>query len=205
MTKSWDNGIQLTTGYAYSDAEDSQPMNSAVAFSNYQFRAYTNPNEQVSSLSDWNIEHRITVDFRYTVELIDGLQTRFSAFGLSQSGSPYSRVLENGNSEFGFTPFLERFDSGSGAVLPIGSSRNSFESSWWTKVDISVRQDIPAFAEGHSANVYFIVDNFTNMLNDDWGVLYEAPNTVRIGDTTPETRQGDASQWELRFGVQYKF
>ncbi|PKI00965.1 TonB-dependent receptor [Glaciecola sp. 33A] len=205
MTKSWDNGIQLTTGYAYSDAEDSQPMNSAVAFSNYQFRAYTNPNEQVSSLSDWNIEHRITVDFRYTVELIDGLQTRFSAFGLSQSGSPYSRVLENGNSEFGFTPFLERFDSGSGAVLPIGSSRNSMESSWWTKVDISVRQDIPAFAEGHSANVYFIVDNFTNMLNDDWGVLYEAPNIVRIGDTTPETRQGDASQWELRFGVQYKF
>jgi chlorite dismutase len=79
------------------------------------------------------------------------------------------------------------------------------ESSWWTKVDISVRQDIPAFAEGHSANVYFIVDNFTNMLNDDWGVLYEAPNIVRIGDTTPETRQGDASQWELRFGVQYKF
>jgi outer membrane receptor for ferrienterochelin and colicin len=205
MSKSWDNGIQLTTGYAYSDAEDVQPMNSAVSFSNYQFRAYTNPNEEVSSLSDWNIKHRVTVDFRYSVELLDGLQTRFSAFGVSQSGSPYSRVLDNGNGEFGFTPFLERFNDGSGAVLPIGSERNSEESSWWTKVDISVRQDVPVFVEGHSANVYFIIDNFTNMLNDDWGVLYEANNTVRVSNDTPETRQGDASQWELRLGLQYKF
>ncbi len=205
MTKSWDNGVQLTTGYAYSDAEDVQPMNSSVAFSNYQFRAYTNPNEEVSSLSDWNIEHRFTVDFRYTVELFDGLNTRFSAFAVSQSGRPYSRVLDNGNGEFGFTPFLENFNSGSGGVLPIGGERNGQTSSWWTKVDISVRQDIPAFAEGHNANIYMIMDNFTNFLNTDWGILNEADNTVRLSNNSAEVRQGDASQWEVRFGVQYKF
>ncbi len=205
MTKSWDNGIQLTTGYAYSDAEDVNPMNSAVAFSNYQFRAYTNPNEDVASLSDWNIKHRFTADFRYTTQLFDGLNTNFSIFAVSQSGSPYSRVIDNGNAEFGFTPFLEFFNDGSGAVLPIGASRNSEESSWWTKVDLAVRQDIPAFSKNHSANVFFVIDNFTNLINDDWGVLYEAGNTERVSNLTPEVRQGDASQWELRFGIKYGF
>tara|TARA_Y100000052_G_scaffold9218_1_gene9033 strand:- start:1445 stop:4474 length:3030 start_codon:yes stop_codon:yes gene_type:complete len=203
MNKAWDNGISVVAGYNYSHAEDVQPMTSSVAFSNYQYRAFTNPNEDISSLSDWNIAHRFTLDFRYTTELIDGYDTTFSAFAVAQSGRPYSLVYSRneGNDIFGFTPYLD-----SGSVLPIGVERNDEESPWWTKVDIAVRQDVPAFHKDHSAQVFFVIDNFTNMLNDDWGILEEASfNTVTIGSSNPTPRQGDASLWEMRIGINYRF
>ena len=203
MNKAWDNGISLVAGYNYSHAEDVQPMTSSVAFSNFQYRAFTNPNEEVSSLSDWNIKHRLTLDLRYTTQFFDGYDTTFSMFALAQSGKPYSFTLsqDDGNSIFGFTPFL-----GSNNVLPVGAERNDEESPWWAKVDIAVRQDIPAFNKDHTAQVFFIVDNFTNMLNDDWGILEETSfNTATVGATNPERRRGDASLWELRVGVNYRF
>jgi hypothetical protein len=201
LEKSWDSGIRLVAGYSYNHAEDVQPMTSSVAFSNYQYRAFTNPNEDVSSLSDWNIEHRLTADFSYVVELIPGLDTRFNLYALTQSGRPYSFARTDGNSVFGFTPYLD-----SDSVLPIGVERNSEESGWWTKVDIAVRQEIPAFSEDHSASVSLTIDNLTNMVNDDWGILEEVSfNTARLGDTSPESRQGDASLWEMRLGLSYKF
>ena len=205
MNKSWDNGISVVTGYNYSHAEDVQPMTSSVAFSNYNYRAFTNPNEDVSSLSDWNIEHRFTLDLRYTTSFFDGLDTTFSAFAVAQSGRPYSLVYGQGtgNSKFGYTPYL---DSENGSVLPIGTERNDESSPWWTKVDIAVRQDIPAFHADHTAQVSFVIDNFTNMLNDDWGILEEASyNTVIVGSTNGTPRQGDASLWEMRVGVNYRF
>ncbi|GGD48876.1 TonB-dependent receptor [Lacimicrobium alkaliphilum] len=201
MEKSWDNGLRLVAGYSYNHAEDVQPMTSSVAYSNYQYRAFTNPNEDVSSLSDWNIEHRFTADFSYVVELISGLDTRFNLYALTQSGRPYSFVRTDGNSVFGYTPYL-----GSDNVLPIGVDRNSEESGWWTKVDIAVRQEIPAFTEDHSASISLTIDNLTNLISDDWGVLKEVSfNTARLGDTSPESRQGDASLWEMRLGINYKF
>ena len=205
MNKSWDNGISVVTGYNYSHAEDVQPMTSSVAFSNYNYRAFTNPNEDVSSLSDWNIEHRFTLDLRYTTSFFDGLDTTFSAFAVAQSGRPYSLVYGQGtgNSKFGYTPYL---GGENGSVLPIGTERNDESSPWWTKVDIAVRQDIPAFHADHTAQVSFVIDNFTNMLNDDWGILEEASyNTVIVGSTNGTPRQGDASLWEMRVGVNYRF
>ena len=203
MNKSWDNGISVTAGYNYSDAEDVQPMTSSVAFSNYQYRAFTNPNEDVASLSDWNIKHRLTVDFRYVTELIDGYNTIFSAFGVAQSGRPYSEVFskDDSNAIFGFTPYID-----DEAVLPTGVARNSEESPWWTKVDVAIRQDIPAFHKDHTAQVSFVINNFTNLINDDWGVLEEPEfNRVVIGTANPTPRQGDASLWEMRVGVNYRF
>eukprot|EP00753_Platysulcus_tardus_P020234 PLAT7909.1.p1 GENE.PLAT7909.1~~PLAT7909.1.p1 ORF type:complete len:1010 (-),score=-249.68 PLAT7909.1:15-3044(-) len=203
MNKSWDNGISIVGGYNYSHAEDVQPMTSSVAFSNFQYRAFTNPNEEVSSLSDWNIAHRFTLDFRYTTQFFDGLDTTFSAFAVAQSGKPYSFTISEDevNGIFNFTPYLD-----SNNVLPIGAERNDEESPWWAKVDIAVRQDVPAFREDHTAQVFFVIDNFTNMLNDDWGILEETSfNTAVVGTANPERRQGDASLWEMRVGVNYRF
>lgn len=203
LMKTWDNGINLTTGYAYNQAKDVQPMTSSVAFSNYQFRAFTNPNEQVSSLSDYNIEHRLTAAVTYDIEFLDGYETSFSAFGLIQSGRPYSLTISrnDGNGVFGFTPFLD-----SNNVLPMGNERNGEKGSWWNKVDIRVSQELPGFMEGHSSNVFFVIDNFTNFLNDDWGIAERVSfNTVQVGDTTPENRIGDASLWQMRVGFNYNF
>jgi outer membrane receptor for ferrienterochelin and colicin len=203
LMKSWDSGISLTTGYAYNHAEDVQPMTSSVAFSNYQFRAFTNPQEQVSSLSDYNIEHRLTASLTYDTEFLDGYDTTFSAFGLIQSGRPYSRTISrnDGNGVFGFTPFLD-----SNNVLPMGNERNGEDGSWWNKMDVRVSQQLPGFMEGHSSNVFFVIDNFTNLLNEDWGISERVSfNTVEVGDTTPENRQGDASLWQMRIGFNYNF
>ncbi|MEE4282488.1 MAG: TonB-dependent receptor, partial [Pseudomonadales bacterium] len=45
LSKFYDNGLDWTFGYAYSDAEDVQPMTSSVAFSNYTNRAFFDPQE----------------------------------------------------------------------------------------------------------------------------------------------------------------
>ncbi len=201
--KSWDNGVSISAGYAYNDAEDVQPMTSAVAFSNYNYRAFTNPNEEVSSTSDWNIKHRFTSSLRYEKEIFGGLNTTFAMVALANSGRPYSLVYDQdtGNSIFGFTPYLD-----SDSVLPPGYERNGEETPWWFKVDVSVRQELPAFSADHSASVFFTIDNFTNFLKDDWGILEGIPfNTVEAGTESPEVRFGDASLWEARIGVKYQF
>lgn len=209
LMKSWDNGINLTTGYAYNHAEDVQPMTSSVAFSNYQFRAFTDPQEQVSSLSDYNVEHRFTASLSYDVEFLDGYATTFSAFGLIQSGRPYSRTLSRGDSQdqyngFHVDSFVFILDSNN--VLPMGNERNGEDGSWWNKVDVRVSQELPGFTKDHNANVFFVIDNFTNMLNDDWGISERVSfNTVDVGDTSPENRQGDASLWQMRIGFNYNF
>lgn len=203
LMKEYDNGIMLTAGYAYNHAEDVQPMTSSVAFSNYQYRAFTDPQEQVSSLSDYNIEHRFTSSLRYGVELLDGLETTFSAVGLIQSGRPYSFTLSRNDSNgvYNFTPFLD-----SNNVLPMGNERNGEDGSWWSKIDVRVNQELPGLFEGHSSSVFFVIDNFTNFLNDDWGVAERVSfNTVQVGDTTPENRIGDASLWQMRIGFNYNF
>jgi len=59
LAKDFDNGLSFSIGYAYSDAEDVQPMTSSVAFSNYTSRAFFDPQEDVISTSNYNIKHRI--------------------------------------------------------------------------------------------------------------------------------------------------
>ena len=56
------------------------------------------------------------------------------------------------------------------------------------------------------AAAFLVVDNLTNLLNDDWGILERAnfPFTVGPGDT-PESRIGDASRYEIRLGARYSF
>ena len=60
VSKAYDNGFDWTLGYSWTDAEDVQPMTSSVAFSNYQNRAFFDPQEEVLSTSNYTIAHRIT-------------------------------------------------------------------------------------------------------------------------------------------------
>ncbi|MFQ6006541.1 MAG: carboxypeptidase regulatory-like domain-containing protein [Woeseia sp.] len=109
--------------------------------------------------------------------------------------------------------------------------RNEFNSSWWSKFDLRISQDIPGFNPDHRVQAYLIVENFGNFLNDDWGVLYERSfprraNIVRASllDTagTPnvfsddqylfetfipasQSRVTSASLWEARIGINYRF
>ena len=107
-----------------------------------------------------------------------------------------------------------------GGIAP----RNNFTSDWWTKFDLKITQELPGFAPDHRFAAFIYIENFGNLLNDDWGVLNEAsfPRYQGIVDAdidrtagvyifnefftpTPQGRAADASLWEIRFGVNYNF
>ncbi len=201
LGKSFDNGFEFQLGYAFSDAEDVSPMTSSVAFSNYQNRAFFDPQEEIASTSNYNIRHRITGTARYTKEIFKDSEFTLAFYGSANSGRPFSVAFNGTIDPYGFTPFLDFRTN----VLRPGVERNASDGSWWRKVDMRAAIDFPGFQEGHRAQAFLVVDNLTNLLNDDWGVLYQHnfPRTVTEGQA--ESRIGDASRYEIRFGVQYDF
>ena len=201
VAKDWDNGFDLSVGYSYSDAEDVQPMTSSVAFSNYQNRAFFDPQEDLLSTSNYNIAHRWTMTVNWRTEVFSRSLLTMSLYGAANSGRPFSYAYNGTINPYGFTPYLDFRDN----VLMPGDDRNGEEGSWWKKLDLRVNLDLPGFREDDKASVFLVIDNLTNLLNDDWGVLHQHnfPRAITVG--TEEARLGDASRYEIRFGVQYQF
>ena len=137
--------------------------------------------------------------------------SRVSLFGSVNSGQPYSIATTNAGF-FGFEPFIDDDDAN---VLLFPGTRNDQNGSWWAKLDIKLEQELPGALAGHKTKVFMIIDNFTNLLNDEWGILRQVafPNTFDpdpdLSDPnavqTPEQRITDASVYEIRFGVRYEF
>ena len=88
LFKTFDGGWDMPANYAWTDAKDVNPMTSSVAFSNYVNRAFYDPEEEVLSTSNYNIEHRFTGVFNYTANWFE-YRTRFSIYGQASSGVPY--------------------------------------------------------------------------------------------------------------------
>ena len=176
-------------------------MTSSVAFSNYQNRAFFDPQEQVLSTSNYNVDHRLTLTATWRKALFGDNMTTVSLFGLAVSGQPYSLAV-GGNDIFNFTPFLDGNN-----VLQPGDRRNSENGPSWVKLDMKIEQEIPGFRADDKASAFIVIDNLTNLLNDDWGILDQVsfPNTVDPSNTNATPRVGDASRYEIRFGVKYEF
>ncbi|WP_416877196.1 TonB-dependent receptor [Litorimonas sp.] len=198
--KDWNNGHRATFGYSYSDAKDVQPMTSSVAFSNYNNRAFTNPQEQVLSTSNYNIRHRFTATYAYEKAFFGDYLSKLFLYSQFNEGRPFSRVLDNGGGFFGFTPFIADAN-----VLIPGTERNEFTSPWWFKADLKLEQEIPGIKDGHNASVFMTIDNLTNLIDSDWGILEEGsfPRTLVTGQGV--NRVNDASAYEIRFGASYDF
>ena len=138
-------------------------------------------------------------------------------------------IFDPGFDQDAFFAFAEANDltQYGGGIVP----RNVGRSDWWTKFDLRVSQELPGFGDEHHATVYFTIENLGNLLNDDWGVLYERdfPRTMPIvgaslvdtagtpndysddfysfNEFIPETqtRSASASLWQIRFGFNYNF
>ena len=194
-------GIDWRLGYSWTNAEDISPMTSSVAFSNYQNRAFFDPQEQVLSTSNYEIEHRFTFTLNWERAFFGDNMTRVSMFATAHQGPSYSYAFNGTIDPYGFTPFLDFRDN----VLAPGDERNDQTGSWFSKIDVRVEQEFSVGDFG-KASAFLVIDNFTNLLNDEWGVMYEVnfPNTVRRGNQE-EARIGDASRYEIRFGVKYEF
>ncbi|WP_088330569.1 TonB-dependent receptor [Lacimicrobium sp. SS2-24] len=251
LSKTYDFGLDWSLAYAFTEAKDVSPMTSSVAFSNYISPAVTDPEDPGAATSNYEIPHRFTLRASYEKEFIDGYATRVTVFGTANEGRPYSYVF-NGDldgslgSSIGFIDmhlayipeegdsrvvYADSFDKAAfdAFIAEEGLSRgeimgrNSINSDWWTKFDVKVEQEFPGFYEEHKAKAYLVIENFGNLLNDDWGVMYEAsfPRAQQIiGGTindnnqyvyetfyepARQTRVADASLWEVRLGVKYTF
>lgn len=204
LSKVYDNGMDWMLGYSYSDAEDVQPMTSSVAFSNYTNRAFFDPQEDKLATSNYNTEHRFTGVFNWQANFFGDNATFVSLYGNISKGPSYSYTFDGTIDPYNFTPYLDNAP----IVLPPGGSRNDQDGSWWAKLDLRIEQQIPGFTPGSKASAFLVVDNLTNLLSDEWGILRQVnfPNNVEIGSSGPdEVRVGDASLYEIRLGVKYDF
>ncbi|MBZ2193071.1 TonB-dependent receptor [Pseudoalteromonas arctica] len=253
ISKQYDNGVNFSFGYAYTDSDDVNPMTSSVADSNYSNLALTDPGNPGVASSDYEIPHRFTMTLGYSHEFVDGFATRFNLFGEAYKGLPYSYVYNNSDNTFGDT---NNYGFGSRQLLYVPlendpnvvydmsaaeinefndfiaseglergeiAGRNSQNADWFVKFNFKLTQELPGFMEGHKGEAFFVIDNLTNLLNDDWGVLkkgsfvgnrvistsidddgryvYSGFNSNNVGTTT----ENSASVWQMRVGVRYTF
>lgn len=252
VSKMFDNGVSVNFGYAYTDSDDVNPMTSSVAGSNYGNIALTDPGNPGVASSDYEIPHRFTMTLGYTHEFVDGFATRFNLFGEAYKGLPYSYTFDgsdenvwgdanwNGNRQLLYVPLendpnvvynmsaadineFNEFIASNGLERGQITSRNAENSDWFVKFNFKLTQELPGFMEGHKGEAFFVIDNLTNLLNDDWGVLKKGPFVGASMISTSLDDQGryvysdfnannantsvqsDASAWQMRVGVRYTF
>lgn len=58
--------------------------------------------------------------------------------------------------------------------------RNAFNSKWFTRIDLHVAQEIPTFIGESRIQLFADIENFTNLLNKNWGQIreYQFPYTA---------------------------
>ncbi|MEQ8301469.1 MAG: TonB-dependent receptor [Hyphomonas sp.] len=100
VSKQYDNGMDWSLGYAYTDAKDANPMTSSVAFSNFINFATDDAYQPDLGTSDYEIAHRFTFQFNYEKDFINNLTTRASLFGTASEGAPYSYTLASSTGLF---------------------------------------------------------------------------------------------------------
>lgn len=249
--KEYDFGLDAQIGYAYNKSKDYNPMTSSVAYSNFTNISVSDQNDPGIATSNYEIPHNFTLSLRYTAELIGGYDTRFSLFANRKAGRNFSYTFDNFRPgtdladyrSLMYVPTLEQYGNDvvfasadvqaafdkfisdadlekyRGQIVP----RNAGESSWYTRVDFKVDQELPAFAEGHSANAFFVIKNLGNLLNSDWGVQRRGPfnsaavvdaamnadGTYTINSVSPQNAAESVFQvgslWEVVMGVKYRF
>jgi outer membrane receptor for ferrienterochelin and colicin len=201
IDKSHDNGWDWSVGYAYTDAEEVNPMTSSVAFSNFVFNSVSDFNDPGLATANYVVPHRITFRASYEANWWKDNRSKFSVFGSANEGRPYSYVFSNGDEYFGdwlggrhlvyvptgiddplvtFLPGFETDDffafvNSSGLSKYAGqiAPRNAFNSGWWTHLDFRFEQEFPGFSEDHRFSGFVVIKNLCNLINDDWCVLKE--------------------------------
>ncbi len=201
LSKQFDNGFDFSVGYSYTDAEDINPMTSSVAFSNYINRQFFDPQEQVASRSNYAVEHRATATTTWRKTLFNRFPTVVALFGQYNTGLPYSTSFNGTRDPYSFTPFLDNEDN----VLAPGVERNGNDGSSWFKIDLRADIGIPLVTDSDRLGLFVIIDNLTNLINDDWGILQQHAFPFGVPAGTEEPRIGDASLYQIRFGLNYTF
>ena len=199
FNKSFDWGMDLMLGYAFTDAEDAGSMTSFTAGSSFSNVATNDINNIPSSTSNYSQKHRVTLRAAFSREFWDDNRTRFTLMGYYGTGQYGSYTMASDDvlvDEFSdrhllyvpdgpddpnvvFTGNFDQtafFDWARKEDLKGGSfvQRNSISTNDSSRFDLRIDQEIPLFVDGLKGQVFFKIYNFTNLLNDSWGRQYDA-------------------------------
>jgi len=188
--------------YTRSHATDVNPGTSSVAYSSYQYRAFTNPGEDEIGISNYSIPDRVLARISWQHNFFGDYTTRISAIYDGHDGAPYSWVFGNDVQGIGMSGrSLAYIPKGPDDVVwanPTSAAmadsfwayvnndpalngsrgdifgRNRSRAPWANQLDLSFSQEIPGFMAGHKGEIRLDIFNFLNMLNHNWGVEYRA-------------------------------
>lgn len=104
------------------------------------------------------------------------------------------------------------------------AARNGDNSAWSSIVDVRIQQELPAFSQDHTFRLFLDIENFGNLLNDDWGRIertqYEYERAVvsaainngqyeyfglRSDRQIKNLELLSQSVWQIQFGLKYDF
>jgi hypothetical protein len=219
LNKSWDWGMDLMLGYAWTDAEDVSPMTSFTADTSFNNLATNNINFPGSAPSNYNVRNRLTLRASFAREFWGDNQTRFTLMGYYGEGQPGSYTMQQedvlavdetfrhllyipdgpNDPNVVYGPGMDQADQA--AFLDWANKkgfkggsfvpRNSNRSASSSRVDLRVDQEFPLFFDDLKGRVFLKIYNFTNMLNDDWGRQYDSSFFSRnVVDVTSLTPTG---------------
>lgn len=104
--------------------------------------------------------------------------------------------------------------------------RGAATQPWVTELDLSIKQEVPGFWEGHKGEITLAIDNLANLLNDDWGLERNARYPKALYDFQGLSDDGKyqivrsyngydvrdyaqyeagSSTWQIKVGLRYSF
>jgi outer membrane receptor for ferrienterochelin and colicin len=234
----------MTSSVAFSNFSNyttRDPVNIPLATSDYEnaHRFTLNLNWELAWAEDW--ETRLSMftsvsegsPYSYTVgnttfgntaafETFSG--TRQLAYVPTSTTDPVIAPTSNAAAVSALVDFINNHDvlaDYKGGIAP----RNVATDDWYTKIDLRLAQNFPGFLGGDKFEGYVELENFANLLNDEWGlqrehgfpgnaVLYgissiDSAGRYVISSFNPNVDQDSiivgASLWNVRVGVKYKF
>ncbi|MFT4178457.1 MAG: TonB-dependent receptor [Thermomonas sp.] len=147
-------------------------------------------------------------------------------FGTLTSAGVYTA---NPTAENAFFAWLEKHPevaAYAGSYAPANAFRTGFVNTF----DLRLSQELPGFAQGHKSQIWVDIQNVGNMLNKDWGRIYDygfyadastagllgiyngkyVYNYTYTSDPTVANNDGDGfnvgvSQWSVQVGFKYEF
>jgi len=93
LHKAYDFGLDWTIGYAHVYGNETNPMTSSVAFSNFENAARYDIINMPLDRSDYVVPNRFSFNVNYELELFENFPTKFSLSGYAQEGLPYSYTM----------------------------------------------------------------------------------------------------------------
>jgi outer membrane receptor for ferrienterochelin and colicin len=197
-----DEGFSGSAAMTLGRATEVNPGTSSQAFSNFSGRAAVNPNDDIAYRSNYDIKARLLGALTWQHHFFGDYASSVSAFYDGHSGQPYSFTFGNDANGDGVATNDLFFVPNPGQVQFVPGTdpkvieqfyafiknndylknhqggyvgQNGATSPWINQINLSFRQEIPGIFAGNKGEIRFDILNFGNMLNKDWGDIYDVP------------------------------